>query len=73
MEARAQQAYLGKIKALEDSLQQTSEKLQALQRQRGAGRAIGRQRAALQLLAIAVLEVVAGAGEEGVARVGHRH
>ena len=37
MEARAQQAYLGKIKALEDSLQQTSEKLQALQRQRGAG------------------------------------
>jgi ABC-type uncharacterized transport system involved in gliding motility auxiliary subunit len=37
MEARAQQAYIGKIKALEDSLQQTTEKLQALQRQRGAG------------------------------------
>ncbi len=37
MEARAQQAYIGKIKGLEDSLQQTTEKLQALQRQRGAG------------------------------------
>lgn len=31
MEARAQQAYLGKIKELEDSLQQTQQKLQALQ------------------------------------------
>ncbi|MBM3346813.1 MAG: hypothetical protein FJY55_10015, partial [Betaproteobacteria bacterium] len=37
MEARAQQAYIGKIKGLEDSLQQTTEKLQALQRQRGPG------------------------------------
>jgi len=32
MEARAQQAYLGKIKALEDTLNQTTEKLQALQK-----------------------------------------
>ena len=32
MEARAQEAYLGKIKALEDSLNQTTEKLQALQK-----------------------------------------
>ena len=37
MEARAQQEYIGKIKALEDSLQQTTEKLQALQRQRAPG------------------------------------
>jgi ABC-type uncharacterized transport system involved in gliding motility auxiliary subunit len=32
MEAEAQQAYLGKIKQLEDSLQQTQEKLQTLQK-----------------------------------------
>lgn len=32
MEAQAQQAYLGKIKQLEDSLQQTQEKLQSLQK-----------------------------------------
>ena len=32
MEARAQEAYLGKIKGLEDSLNQTTEKLQALQK-----------------------------------------
>lgn len=35
MEARAQQSYLGRIKELEDSLQQTQEKLAALQKQRG--------------------------------------
>ena len=35
MEAEAQQAYLGKIKQLEDSLQQTQEKLQALQKGQG--------------------------------------
>jgi ABC-type uncharacterized transport system involved in gliding motility auxiliary subunit len=34
MEARAQQSYLGKIKELEDSLNQTQEKLAALQKQR---------------------------------------
>ncbi len=37
MEARAQQAYLGKIKELEDSLNQTQEKLSALQRTRAPG------------------------------------
>jgi ABC-type uncharacterized transport system involved in gliding motility auxiliary subunit len=37
MEAKAQQAYLGKIKELEDNLQQTQEKLSALQRGRGPG------------------------------------
>jgi len=37
MEARAQQAYLGKIKALEDSLNQTQEKLGALQKGRAPG------------------------------------
>jgi ABC-type uncharacterized transport system involved in gliding motility auxiliary subunit len=37
MEARAQQAYLGKIKELEDNLGQTQEKLAALQKGRGAG------------------------------------
>ena len=37
MEARAQQTYLGKIKELEDNLQQTQEKLNALQRGRGPG------------------------------------
>lgn len=37
MEARAQQAYLGKIKALEDSLNQTQEKLAQLQRTRAPG------------------------------------
>ena len=34
MEARAQQSYLGKIKELEDNLQQTQEKLTALQKGR---------------------------------------
>ena len=34
MEAQAQEAYLGKIKGLEDSLNQTTEKLQALQKGR---------------------------------------
>ena len=37
MEARAQQSYLGKIQALETTLQQTSQKLQGLQQQRGPG------------------------------------
>ena len=37
LEARAQQAYLGKIKALEDSLNQTQEKLAQLQRTRAPG------------------------------------
>jgi ABC-type uncharacterized transport system involved in gliding motility auxiliary subunit len=39
MEARAAQSYVGKLKELEDSLQQTQEKLQALQRT-GPGTAI---------------------------------
>jgi ABC-type uncharacterized transport system involved in gliding motility auxiliary subunit len=37
MESEAQQAYLGKIKQLEDNLNQTQEKLTALQKGRGAG------------------------------------
>jgi ABC-type uncharacterized transport system involved in gliding motility auxiliary subunit len=37
MEARAQQAYLGKIKDLESNLAQTQEKLNALQKGRGPG------------------------------------
>jgi gliding motility-associatede transport system auxiliary component len=37
MEARAQQAYLGKIKALEDSLNQTQERLNALQKGKAPG------------------------------------
>jgi ABC-type uncharacterized transport system involved in gliding motility auxiliary subunit len=37
MEARAQQAYLGKIKELEANLSQTQEKLSALQKGRGPG------------------------------------
>jgi ABC-type uncharacterized transport system involved in gliding motility auxiliary subunit len=37
MEAKAQQAYLGKIKELEDSLNQTQEKLGALQKGKGPG------------------------------------
>jgi ABC-type uncharacterized transport system involved in gliding motility auxiliary subunit len=37
MEARAQQAYLGKIKELESNLSQTQEKLNALQKGRGPG------------------------------------
>src|SRR5437773_990476 len=37
MEAKAQQAYLGKIKELEANLTQTQEKLNALQRGRGTG------------------------------------
>jgi ABC-type uncharacterized transport system involved in gliding motility auxiliary subunit len=37
MEARAQQAYLGKIKELESNLGQTQEKLNALQKGRGPG------------------------------------
>jgi ABC-type uncharacterized transport system involved in gliding motility auxiliary subunit len=36
MEAEAQQAYLGKIKQLEDNLQQTQEKLQTLQKGQGS-------------------------------------
>jgi ABC-type uncharacterized transport system involved in gliding motility auxiliary subunit len=39
MEARAQQSYLGKIKELEDNLNQTQEKLQALQKTRGGAQA----------------------------------
>ncbi len=39
MEMRAQQSYLGKIKELEDSLNQTTEKLQALQKTRGTAQA----------------------------------
>jgi len=39
MEARAQQSYLGKIKELEDSLQQTQEKLTALQKGRAGAQA----------------------------------
>jgi ABC-type uncharacterized transport system involved in gliding motility auxiliary subunit len=35
MEDRAQQSYLGKIKELEDGLNQTQEKLQALQKSKG--------------------------------------
>jgi ABC-type uncharacterized transport system involved in gliding motility auxiliary subunit len=37
MEAQAQQQYFGKLKALEDDLQKTTERLQELQRARGAG------------------------------------
>jgi len=37
MESRAQEAYLGKIKELEDTLNQTTEKLQALQKGRASG------------------------------------
>lgn len=37
MEARAQQSYLGKIKALEDSLSQTRERLGLLQKQKSPG------------------------------------
>jgi ABC-type uncharacterized transport system involved in gliding motility auxiliary subunit len=37
MEAKAQQAYLGKIKELEDNLGQTQEKLNTLQKGRGQG------------------------------------
>ena len=39
MEARAQQSYLGKIKELEDNLQQTQEKLAALQKTRAGAQA----------------------------------
>ena len=39
MEMRAQQSYLGKIKELEDSLNQTQEKLQSLQKTRGGAQA----------------------------------
>jgi len=41
MEAQAQETYLGKIKALEDSLNQTTEKLQALQKGKASGSATG--------------------------------
>jgi ABC-type uncharacterized transport system involved in gliding motility auxiliary subunit len=41
MEARAQEASLGKIKALEDVLSQATEKLQALQKGRPSGTATG--------------------------------
>jgi ABC-type uncharacterized transport system involved in gliding motility auxiliary subunit len=37
MEAQAQQAYLGKIQVLQSTLQQTQQKLQALQQARGPG------------------------------------
>ena len=37
MEAQAAQAYVGKLKELEDSLQQTQERLQALQKSAGPG------------------------------------
>ena len=37
MEAQAAQAYVGKLKELEDSLQQTQERLQALQKSSGPG------------------------------------
>jgi ABC-type uncharacterized transport system involved in gliding motility auxiliary subunit len=36
MQARAQEQYLGRLKVLEDELQKTTEKLQALQKARGA-------------------------------------
>ena len=36
MQARAQEQYLGRLKALEDELQKTTEKLQELQKARGA-------------------------------------
>jgi ABC-type uncharacterized transport system involved in gliding motility auxiliary subunit len=39
MEARAQQSYLGKIKELEDNLQQTQDKLAALQKSRAGAQA----------------------------------
>lgn len=41
MEARAQETYLGKIKALEDTLNQTTERLQALQKGRESASASG--------------------------------
>jgi len=41
MEARAQETYLGKIKLLEDTLNQTTEKLQALQKGKASGSATG--------------------------------
>ena len=41
MEARAQQAYTSKIKDIQDSLQQTQEKLQALQKTAAPGAAAG--------------------------------
>ncbi len=40
MEARAQQSYLGKIKELEDNLQQTQEKLTALQKGRAGAQSM---------------------------------
>jgi len=39
MEARAQQSYLGKIKELEDNLQETQKKLEDLQKRRGQAQA----------------------------------
>lgn len=41
MEAQAQETYLGKIKLLEDTLNQTTEKLQALQKGKASGSATG--------------------------------
>jgi hypothetical protein len=41
MEAQAQETYLGKIKELEDTLTQTTEKLQALQKGKASGSATG--------------------------------
>jgi ABC-type uncharacterized transport system involved in gliding motility auxiliary subunit len=43
MEAQAQQQYLGKLKALEDDLQKTTERLQELQKARGAAASKGAQ------------------------------
>ena len=37
MEAKAQESYLGKIKELEDSLQETQKKLEDIQKRKGAG------------------------------------
>jgi ABC-type uncharacterized transport system involved in gliding motility auxiliary subunit len=41
MEAQAQETHLGKIKLLEDTLNQTTEKLQALQKGKASGSATG--------------------------------
>ena len=43
MEAEAQKQYFGKIKALEDELQKTTEKLQELQKAQGGAAQVGRR------------------------------
>jgi len=43
MEAQAQQQYFGKLKSLEDDIQKTTERMQELQKARGAGAAKGAQ------------------------------